>query len=83
MEAFAKRLVSDALAGNSKALGELLRQVNRYFGDLRITQTWVEEVIMTNEERDFQRKLRVLRHTEKIGNIRKACRCFGVGRSPS
>lgn len=33
MEAFAKRLVSDALAGNPKALGELLRQLNKYFGD--------------------------------------------------
>ena len=29
---------------------------------------------MTNEERDIQRKLRVLRHAaEKIGNARKAC----------
>ncbi len=34
MEAFAKRLVSDALAGNPKALGELLRQLNKYFGDV-------------------------------------------------
>jgi hypothetical protein len=29
---------------------------------------------MTNEERDIQRKLKVLRHAEKIGNARKACR---------
>jgi hypothetical protein len=36
---------------------------------------------MTNEERDIQRKLRVLQHAEKIGNARKACRYFGVGRS--
>ncbi len=36
---------------------------------------------MTNEEREFQRKLRVLQHAEKIGNARKACRYFGVGRS--
>ena len=36
---------------------------------------------MTNEERDIQRKLRVLQHAEKIGNTRKACRYFGVGRS--
>ena len=32
---------------------------------------------MTNEERDIQRKLRVLQHAEKIGNARKACRYFG------
>ena len=34
---------------------------------------------MTNEERDIQRKLKVLQHAEKIGNARKACRYFGVG----
>ena len=27
---------------------------------------------MTNEERDIQRKLKVLQHVEKIGNTRKA-----------
>jgi transposase len=36
---------------------------------------------MTNDERDIQRKLRVLQHAEKIGNARKACRYFGVCRS--
>ena len=36
---------------------------------------------MTNEERDIQRKLRVLQHAEKIGNARKACQYFGIGRS--
>ena len=36
---------------------------------------------MTNDERDIQRKLRVLPHAERIGNVRKACRYFGVGRS--
>jgi len=36
---------------------------------------------MKNEQRDIQRKLRVLQHAEKIGNARKACRYFGVGRS--
>ena len=36
---------------------------------------------MSNEERDIQRKLKVLQHAEKIGNARKACRYFGVGRS--
>lgn len=29
---------------------------------------------MTNEDRKIQRKLRVLQHAEKIGNVRKACR---------
>ncbi|WP_295442752.1 helix-turn-helix domain-containing protein, partial [Sphingorhabdus sp. EL138] len=36
---------------------------------------------MTKEERDIQRKLKVLRHTEKIGDAGKACRYFGIGRS--
>ena len=36
---------------------------------------------MANEERDIQRKLKVLQHTEKIGNVGKACRYFGIGRS--
>ena len=33
LEAFAKRLVSDALSGNPKALGELLRQINLHVSD--------------------------------------------------
>ena len=41
----------------------------------------MEEVSITNEERDIQRKLRVLQHAEKIDNARKACRYFGIGRS--
>ena len=36
---------------------------------------------MTNEKRDIQRKLSVLQHAEKIGNVRKACQYFGVGRT--
>lgn len=36
---------------------------------------------MTNEERDIQRKLKVLQHVEKIGNAHKACRYFGIERS--
>ena len=36
---------------------------------------------MTNEERDIQPKLRVLQHAEKIGNARKVCLYFGIGRS--
>lgn len=34
---------------------------------------------MTKEERDFQRKVRVLQHAEKTGHTRKACRYFGIG----
>lgn len=48
---------------------------------LKISQFGVEEVFMTNEERNIQRKLKVLQHAEKIGNARKACRYFGIGRS--
>jgi transposase InsO family protein len=36
---------------------------------------------MTNQERDVQRKLRVLRHAEKSGHVARTCRYFGVGRS--
>jgi hypothetical protein len=36
---------------------------------------------MTKEDRDIQRKLKVLRHAEKIGDVGKTCRYFGIGRS--
>ena len=36
---------------------------------------------MTKEERDIQRKFKVLRHAMKIGDAGKTCRYFGVGRS--
>lgn len=36
---------------------------------------------MTDEQRDIQRKLSVPQHAEKVGNARKACRHFGIGRS--
>jgi len=36
---------------------------------------------MTKSEREIQRKLRVLRHAEKIGDVSRACRYFGVGRA--
>ena len=36
---------------------------------------------MTKEDRDIQRKLKVLRHSEKFGGVAKTCRYFGVGRS--
>ncbi len=35
---------------------------------------------MTKEDRDIHRKLKVLRHAEKIGDVAKTCRYFGVGR---
>jgi transposase len=35
---------------------------------------------MTKGERDIQRKLKVLRHAEKIGDVARTCRYFGVGR---
>ena len=36
---------------------------------------------MTRARRDILRKKRVLEHAERIGNIRKACRYYGVSRS--
>ena len=36
---------------------------------------------MLQTERDIQRKLRVLRHAEHIGDIFKTCRYFGIGRA--
>ncbi len=35
----------------------------------------------TKEDRDIQRKLKALRYAQKIGDVAKACRYFGVGRS--
>jgi transposase InsO family protein len=36
---------------------------------------------MTDQERDVQRELKVLRHAEQTGNIAKTCRYFGIGRA--
>ncbi|MCP4900608.1 MAG: transposase, partial [bacterium] len=36
---------------------------------------------MTNEQREIHRKKRVLEHAERIGNVNKTCRYFGVARS--
>jgi transposase len=36
---------------------------------------------MTPEQREIQRKRRVIEYAEQTGNIRKTCRYFGVGRS--
>lgn len=36
---------------------------------------------MNKDQREIQRKLRILRHAEDIGSIVKTCRYFGIGRS--
>ncbi len=36
---------------------------------------------MNKAQRDIRRKKRVLEHAARIGNVRKACRYFGVARS--
>lgn len=36
---------------------------------------------MTKDQREIQRKLRILRYADEIGSVVKACRYFGVGRS--
>ena len=36
---------------------------------------------MNKSERDVQRKLRVLKHAEQIGDVAKTCRYFGIGRA--
>lgn len=36
---------------------------------------------MTEEQREIRRKLRILEHAERIGNVAKTCRYFGVGSS--
>ena len=36
---------------------------------------------MNEEQRLVQKRLRVLEHAKKTGNVRKTCRYFGIGRS--
>ncbi len=36
---------------------------------------------MTPKQREIQRKSRVIEYAEEIGNVRKACRYYGVARS--
>ncbi len=36
---------------------------------------------MNKDQREIQRKLRLLQYAEEIGHVAKACRFFGVGRS--
>ena len=36
---------------------------------------------MNKDQREIQRKLRILRHADEFGHVAKTCRYFGVGRS--
>ena len=36
---------------------------------------------MISDQREIQRKLRVLKHADRIGAFSKTCRYFGVGRA--
>lgn len=36
---------------------------------------------MNTDQREIQRKLRILKHAEENGSVIKTCRYFGVGRS--
>ena len=36
---------------------------------------------MTNEEREVNRKLRILNHAKQSGNVARTCRYFGIPRS--
>ena len=36
---------------------------------------------MNNEQREIQRKLRILRYAEETGHVAKTCRYFGIGRT--
>ena len=40
-----------------------------------------KEICMTHEQREIHRKRRVLEHAERMGNVNKTCRYFGVARS--
>ena len=38
-------------------------------------------ICMTEDQREIRRKKRVIEYAEKNGNIKTACRCFGIARS--
>jgi len=40
-----------------------------------------KEIRMTNNQREIHRKKRILEYAERVGNINKTCRYFGVARS--
>jgi hypothetical protein len=35
----------------------------------------------TQKDREIQRRLRILKHAEKIGHLGRTCRYFGIGRA--
>ena len=41
----------------------------------------MEDVSVTNDQREIRCKLRILEHAEQIGDVSKTCRYFGVGRA--
>ena len=36
---------------------------------------------MTSDQREIRRKLRILEHAEKVGDVSKTCRYFGIARA--
>lgn len=36
---------------------------------------------MTRDQHEIRRKLRILEHADKIGDVSKTCRYFGIGRA--
>jgi transposase-like protein len=38
-------------------------------------------MLMNTDQREIQRKLRILRYAEETGHVAKACRYFGIGRT--
>ena len=36
---------------------------------------------MNKDQREIRRKLRILRHAEKVGHVARTCRYFGIGRA--
>jgi len=41
----------------------------------------MEEMFMNKDQREIQRKLRILRYADEIGHVAKTCRYFGIGRT--
>ena len=36
---------------------------------------------MNVQQREIQRRLRVIKHAEKLGNVQRTCHYFGIARS--
>jgi transposase InsO family protein len=41
----------------------------------------MKEMFMNKDQREIQRKLRILRYADEIGHVAKTCRYFGIGRT--